>query len=154
MNKKSIVGVIEIMKDSRLKYEYSVDLGAFVLDRMVSIPYPHAYGFIPFTVAEDKDPVDFFLINMTFLPMGTHVNLEIIGVILMKDNGVEDHKIIASIKPYGLDKYWTDEYIREINNFLSSYKEGVELLGIAGKKEAIKIIKAAQKRYNDKGIYD
>jgi inorganic pyrophosphatase len=52
--------VVEIGKNSRNKYEYDIELGAFRLDRALFSPmhYPGDYGFIPGTLAEDGDPMD------------------------------------------------------------------------------------------------
>ncbi|MGB2759369.1 MAG: inorganic diphosphatase, partial [Maribacter stanieri] len=52
--------LIEIPKGSRNKYEYDFDLHKIRFDRMLfsSMMYPGDYGFIPETLALDKDPLD------------------------------------------------------------------------------------------------
>jgi len=52
--------LIEIPKGSRNKYEYDFTLHKIRFDRMLfsSMMYPGDYGFIPETLALDKDPLD------------------------------------------------------------------------------------------------
>src|ERR1017187_655243 len=52
--------IVEIPKGSANKYEYDGKLGVFRLDRALysAVHYPGDYGFIPGTLAEDRDPLD------------------------------------------------------------------------------------------------
>ncbi len=52
--------VVEIPGGSRNKYEMDHRLGRIRLDRMLftATRYPHDYGYIPDTCAEDGDPLD------------------------------------------------------------------------------------------------
>ena len=52
--------IVEIPKNSSNKYEYDGTLGVFRLDRALYSPlhYPGDYGFIPGTLADDRDPLD------------------------------------------------------------------------------------------------
>ena len=57
--------VVEIPKDSRIKYEVDHDTGILFVDRKLytSMVYPFNYGFLPGSLEEDGDPVDVLLIG-------------------------------------------------------------------------------------------
>jgi len=56
----SVRMVTEIGKNSSNKYEYDPTTGLFRLDRALYSPmhFPGDYGFIPGTIAEDREPLD------------------------------------------------------------------------------------------------
>jgi inorganic pyrophosphatase len=57
--------VIEISKNSRLKYEYDEDTRTLKLDRVLhnTNRFPYNYGFIPNTLAPDNDAVDVIVLS-------------------------------------------------------------------------------------------
>lgn len=94
---EEFMAVIEIPKNSKIKYELNKDTGMLEMDRILhtSTHYPANYGFIPRTYADDGDPLDVLVIcSQTLLPL-TLVRCYPIGVIRMIDNGHHDDKIIA-----------------------------------------------------------
>ena len=94
---EELMAVIEIPKNSKIKYELNKETGILEMDRILytSTHYPANYGFIPRTYADDGDPLDVLVLcSETLLPM-TLVRCYPIGVIRMIDNGRHDDKIIA-----------------------------------------------------------
>ncbi|MDD6268653.1 MAG: inorganic diphosphatase [Oscillospiraceae bacterium] len=94
---EEFMAVIEIPKNSKIKYELNKETGILEMDRILytSTHYPANYGFIPRTYADDGDPLDVLVLcSETLLPM-TLVRCYPIGVIRMIDNGRHDDKIIA-----------------------------------------------------------
>lgn len=88
---------IEISAGTSSKYEIDHETGALVLDRFLSTSthYPHNYGFIPKTWADDGDPLDVLVISSgPIIPMAL-VECHAIGLLEMKDGGRVDEKIIA-----------------------------------------------------------
>ena len=51
--------VVEIPKDTNVKYEYDPDLNIFRVDRCLisAMRYPVNYGFVPRTKADDGGPI-------------------------------------------------------------------------------------------------
>lgn len=97
-NAPSVVNcVIEIPKESNVKYEYDPELGVFYMDRILqsAMRYPANYGFIPSTLAEDGDPLDILVYNWTPLITGSVLACEVIGVLDMTDGGEKDWKVLA-----------------------------------------------------------
>lgn len=99
-------GVIEIPAGTNKKYEYNKQTLQFVPDlrdgkqRMIDfLPYPVNYGFIPSTKMEkqrggDGDPLD-VLVLAEHLPVGTVIEVQPIGLLMLKDLGEWDNKVLA-----------------------------------------------------------
>ena len=91
------LALVEISKGSKNKYELDKETGHLILDRVLftSTHYPQNYGFIPRTYARDYDPLDVLVLcSESIIPM-SFVECKPIGVLIMKDNGLYDEKIIA-----------------------------------------------------------
>ena len=89
--------MIEIPKNSKIKYEVDTDSGLLRVNRVLSvaIAYPCNYGFIPATLEEgSKDPIDAYVVCDTLLPLSI-VSCSPIGIILTEDQDGKDSKIIA-----------------------------------------------------------
>jgi inorganic pyrophosphatase len=89
--------MIEIPRGSRNKYEIDKRTGVIRLDRVLysSVHYPADYGFIPYTLAEDGDPLDILVLVEEPIFPGCHVVARPIGVLRMRDEKGPDDKIIA-----------------------------------------------------------
>jgi len=153
--------LIEIPKGSRNKYEYDFKLKKIRFDRMLfsSMMYPADYGFIPETLALDGDPLDVLVLGTepTF-PMCV-MEVKPIGVFHMTDEKGPDEKIICV--PVS-DPIWNKlsdlsemnpHQMKEIEHFFQVYKDlekkKVDVGGWGDVKEAIEIMHACVKRYNE-----
>ncbi len=150
--------IIEIPQGSGVKYELDKKSGAMFVDRFIytSNIYPFNYGFVPKTLAKDKDPLDVMVISSSCVQSGTVIEAKPIGLLEMEDEQGEDTKIIAvplnSIDPF----YEKVEDISDIDEptlkriklFFSRYKEldkgrWSKVHGFKGRDEAYKEIKKA-----------
>lgn len=159
---EDFIAVIEIPKNSKVKYELDKETGLIRMDRILytSTHYPANYGFIPRTYADDDDPLDVLVICSEILHPMTIVRCYPVGVIKMLDNGRADEKIIAI--PYGdpnyngyrsihtLPKHVTDE----MHHFFSVYKalehKETAVDEVMGEEDARRIIKTCIENYNKK----
>lgn len=140
-----LVGVVEIPAGSHYKYELEKKNGGLILDRVIPLPIPANYGFIPRTLSQDNDPLDIYVLSDHAIPPLTQVKLNVIGVILMTDNGENDEKILCVIEG--------DASPRDpsaIATFLASYKPGIVIHEFLGVNTAWKIIEEAKERYFQK----
>ncbi len=99
-------GVIEIPAGTNTKFEYNRQLLQFqpdvrdgVVRQVDFMSYPVNYGFIPSTRMDkdrggDGDPLD-VLVLAEHLPTGTVIEVQPIGLLLLKDLGELDHKVLA-----------------------------------------------------------
>ncbi|HEY6537183.1 MAG TPA: inorganic diphosphatase [Candidatus Nitrosocosmicus sp.] len=147
--------VIEIPKDSNIKYEVDENSGALLVDRKLytAMNYPFNYGFIPQTKEEDGDPIDILILsNDPYIPLSV-VRSKPIGVLIMEDEEGKDSKIIA-VPNKKIDPIYSkfdeidqiDEQILDtIKHFFEHYKElekdkFVKVVGWEGRGKAEEII--------------
>ena len=152
--------LIEIPKGSRNKYEYDFALNKIRFDRMLfsSMMYPGDYGFIPETLALDKDPLDILVLGgePTF-PMCV-MEVKAIGVFHMTDEKGPDEKIICV--PVS-DPIWNKlndisdmnpHQVKEIEHFFQVYKDleekKVDVGGWGDANEAYNIVDSCIERYD------
>lgn len=89
--------IVEIPALSRVKLELDKATGLLKVDKILhsSVVYPTNYGFIPETLADDKDPLDVLVLCQLSVPARTKMTVRPIGIMPMIDNGDPDDKIIA-----------------------------------------------------------
>jgi inorganic pyrophosphatase len=151
--------IVEIPKNSSLKFEYDRKLGVFRLDRTLYSPmhYPGDYGFIPSTLAEDGDPADILaLVDEPSYP-GIMIAVRPVGVLTMIDQGKVDEKILAAPdRNPRFDQIRDMKDVpphsrREIEHFFNIYKElegkQTEVQGWSGAERAREMILQARERY-------
>ena len=91
IQKDDFIGVIEISKGGKNKYELDKETGMLKLDRVLytSTHYPANYGFIPRTYAGDNDPLDVLVLCQEEIVPMTLVETYPIGVLIMTDDNEE-----------------------------------------------------------------
>src|SRR5436309_6211810 len=125
--------VIETPKGSRNKYAWDAKLRLFTLKKVLpeGMVFPHDFGFIPSTEAEDGDPLDvLILMDQSAFP-GCIVEARLIGVIEgeQKEDGKKERndRLIAvsntshthsDIKKIG---DLNESLVREIEKFFVNY---------------------------------
>ncbi|MCQ2475110.1 MAG: inorganic diphosphatase [Clostridia bacterium] len=149
---EDFLAVIEIPKGSKKKYELDKETGVMILDRILytSTHYPANYGFIPRTYGDDCDPLDVVVLCSEEIDTMTLVRCYPIGVIIMKDNGKLDEKIISipfKDPNYNMYKNISElpaHIFDEMTHFFSVYKnlEGKETVvdEVQGREKAVEII--------------
>lgn len=156
------IGVIEIPKGYKQKYELDKETGLLILDRILytSTHYPANYGLIPRTLSDDGDPLDVLVLCSESLEPLSMVRCYPIGVITMLDNGASDEKIIAI--PFNDPTYNNYKDIgelpahifEEMRHFFSVYKQlenkQTAVDEVADRRRAVQIIKACLQNYNKK----
>jgi len=89
--------LIEIPKNSMVKYEVDKDSGILHVDRFIhtAMGYPFNYGYLPDTLSKDGDPVDVMVISTHPVQAGALLPSRVIGMLEMEDEAGIDNKIIA-----------------------------------------------------------
>jgi inorganic pyrophosphatase len=89
--------VIEIPMESRVKTELDKTTGLLKVDRILhsSIVYPANYGFVPQTLAADRDPLDVLVLCQLSVPPLCIMRVRPIGLMPTVDSGTPDDKVIG-----------------------------------------------------------
>jgi len=148
--------LIEIPKDSNIKYEIDKDSEIIFVDRFLhtAMSYPFNYGFIPGTIAEDGDPVDVLVMSEHAVMPGVVIPSVVIGVLEMEDEEGIDAKLLA-VPTKKIDPFFgsfTDiadvpEAIKnKVKHFFENYKtlepnKWVKVKDWHGKDKALEAIK-------------
>lgn len=154
--------IIEIPKDSQVKYELDKETGLLKLDRVLysAVHYPGDYGFVPRTLWDDGDPLDIIVLTGRPLYPMTIAKVRIIGILRMIDDDEKDDKLIGVYDSDPRFKEWNDiedipkHTIEELKHFFETYKElqGKEckILNILNKDIAHEDLRKAEEMYNEK----
>ena len=154
--------IIEIPKDSYVKYEFDKELNTIMVDRIGKTPiaYNFNYGFIPQSHNEDDgDPLDVIVLSrFPFVP-GCVVPCRVVGWLKMIDSGEYDYKVLAVAD----DKYY--DHVQDIEDvhtkekediyyFMQHYKDlhnkTIVLEGWDNKATAIEVLKDCKSQYKVK----
>lgn len=153
-------GVIEIPRGSKVKYELDKTYGVLKVDRILhsSVHYPANYGFIPRTYCPDFDPLDVLVLSSEPVNPLSLVRASAIGAIRMRDEGLEDDKLIAvhlddpAFCDYTDVSQLPSHIGREIRRFFEDYKaledKEVEVDDIVSSTTALEILKDAIELYD------
>lgn len=155
--------LIEIPKDSVIKYEMNRETGVIVVDRvlMVKMIYPCNYGYIIDTREQDGDHMDAFVLGNYSLTPGSIIKSRPVGAVLSQDQDGMDSKVIA-VPATKVDPSFSNiddiddipNYIRnKIQHFIEHHKDlekdkYVKILGWKCKESVKKLILEAAERYN------
>lgn len=150
-----VPALIEIPAGSKTKFELDKPTGLLKVDRVLygSVHYPTNYGFIPQSYCGDHDPLDILVLGQAVVPPLSIMRAIPIGVMRMMDQGESDDKVIAvhaddpSYRHFKDIKELAPHILDEIQNFFEIYKtlekKKVEILGMYGREEAIRVINEA-----------
>ena len=116
-----------------VKYEFDKESGALFVDRILHTPmrYPANYGFVPYTLSPDGDPLDALVISRSpFIP-GCVVRARPIGVLKLEDEAGGDEKLICvpvdTTFPYYSDVGERQDLpsivLQQIEHFFKHYKD-------------------------------
>ncbi len=152
--------VIEIPRGSKVKYELDKVHGVLKVDRILhsSVIYPANYGFVPRTYCPDFDPLDVLVLASEPVAPLSMLEVSAIGALRMRDEGLEDDKLIAVHLGDPAFCDYTDisqlprHVGREIHRFFEDYKalENKEVVvdQLLGSQVALSILKDAIELYD------
>lgn len=153
--------VVEVPRESRIKYELDKNLGLMRISHALypPVPYPGNYGFAPQTLDEDGDALDLLIVMRDPVSPLTLVPVRPIGVVHMTDEGLQDDKLICVMVPDPIYdqteefKHLPDYERNTLTWFFAEYQDithdEVEVGGVSGASTARRILRECRKRYVD-----
>jgi inorganic pyrophosphatase len=155
--------MIEIPAGSDIKYEFDKASGRMEVDRFLSAPvaYPANYGVIPETLSEGGDELDVLVYTRAPIMPGALIRVRPIAILLMRDGGKADDKIIAVPMPKVDPTYGAVQELSDLPDmerqrliaFFSTYKMlpsgagEVQLMGFRNAENARQVVQAARKSW-------
>jgi len=158
-SRKLIVNaVIETPGGSRNKFKFDENLGFFALSGVLpeGMVFPHAFGFVPGTVAADGDPEDILVIMDEPTFAGCVVPSRLIGVIEAEQTETDGKSerndrliaVAAHSRDYSEAQNLDDlssNMMKELEQFFVNYNKErgkkFRVLQMRGPKHAIKVLK-------------
>lgn len=155
--KKIVNAVVETPGGSRNKFKYDQDLGFFSLSHVLpeGMVFPHAFGFIPRTKADDGDPEDVLILMDEPSFAGCVIPSRLIGV--MEAEQTEEGQTERNDRLLGVSTHSRDyseiknihdlnpNLLKELEQFFITYNKerGKEfrVLQMRGPKQALKLLK-------------
>lgn len=165
----SINVLVEIPSGTNGKWEVNKETGNLDWEfkngnpRIVQyLPYPSNYGMIPQTLSPeeiggDGDPLDVLLLGEA-VPRGSYVKGKLIGVMLMKDHGETDDKLLAVAESSVFENINTVSELKEqfpgtleiLETWFTNYKgigEDMKIIGFEEKEKAENVLDEAVAGY-------
>ena len=155
----NINAVVETPKDCSAKYHFDKETGSFKLKKVLvhGLVFPFPFGFIPFTHAEDGDPLDVLVLMDEPTWPGCYVECRVIGIIEAEEKEKQSNKkvrndrvIAAAIESPAYKKLkelssLEKDFVDEIINFFISYTRLEEkeftVIGQGDADKALRVIK-------------
>ena len=157
--------VIETPRGSRAKFSYDPDLKAFSLSKslLTGLTYPHDWGFVPSTRADDGDPLDIMVIHDAATFPGLVIACRVIGILQIeqksKHKTERNDRLFAvpcrSHSEQGLSAI--QDLSKPIQNELEKFfiatdeleDKRLEIIGWKGPKAALQAIKDGAKQFGE-----
>jgi inorganic pyrophosphatase len=159
--------VIETPRGSRAKFRYDPELQIFTLSKslLVGLTYPHDWGFVPSTKAEDGDPIDIMVIHDAATSPGLVLTCRAIGVLQIeqqsKNNAERNDRLFAVPRRSHSERGLRDvrdlskPILEELEKFFVATDEledkELKIIGWKGPKIALKAINDAAKSFDKRG---
>jgi inorganic pyrophosphatase len=156
--------VVETPRGSRAKLAFDPKLEAFTLAKslLVGLTYPHDWGFVPSTKADDGDPIDVMVIHDAATFPGLVVSCSVIGVLQIEQRTGEkaerNDRLFAVPRRSHSERGLTDvrELSRSMQDELEKFfiatdeleSKQLQILGWKGPKAAAQAIKRAAKVFS------
>lgn len=158
--------LIETPKGSRNKYTYDEKLDAYELTGTLPVgaSFPYDFGFVPFTLGQDGDPLDVLLLMEEPAFTGCLVKVRLIGVLEAEQTEegktVRNDRLIAvyAKSPLYQSIHSLDQLepaiVEQITHFFKSYNEIkgklFKLIGQADPLQAYRLIEHGERMFKEK----
>lgn len=156
--------VIDTPRGSRVKYKFDPHLKVLVVSRLLpeGLVFPHNFGSVPGTCAEDGDALDALVVGMPSAFPGCVVSARLLGVLRAQQvedgNKIRNDRLITCLETdvtparYRNLREFGATGLREIENFFAAYNRAqgrtFKLLGRGSAREAHRVVRAAQHRHD------
>jgi inorganic pyrophosphatase len=155
--------VVETPRGSRAKFAYDPKLDSFSFSKslLTGLTYPHDWGFVPSTKADDDDPLDIMVVHDAATFPGIVMTCRVIGILQIEQKSKRkkerNDRLFAvprrSHSEQGLQdvRDLSKPILEELEQFFKATDEledkELEIIGWKGPKAAVQAIKEAAKSF-------
>lgn len=166
-NDGDVYVVVETPRGSRAKFDYDPKLKKFTLSKslLTGLTYPHDWGFVPSTKADDGDPIDVMIVHDAATFPGIILTCRVIGILQIeqksKGKTERNDRLFAVPKDSHSEQALHDvrdlskPIQQELEKFFKATDEledkKLTVLGWKGPKAAVEAIKQATKGFKKSG---
>lgn len=155
--------VVETPRGSRAKFSYDPELKAFSLSKslLTGLTYPHDWGFVPSTRADDGDPLDIMVIHEAATCPGLVIACRVIGILEIEQKS--KHKAERNDRLFAVPRRsHAEQALKDIHELSAPTRQELEkffiatdeledkkleMIGWKGPKAAVEIIKDGTKKF-------
>jgi inorganic pyrophosphatase len=155
--------VVETPRGSRAKFAYNPKLETFILSKslLTGLTYPHDWGFVPSTKADDGDPLDIMVIHDAATFPGLVVTCRVIGILQIEQK--RKNKSERNDRLFAVPRHsHSERALKDVRDLTKPIQEELEkffiatdeledkkldIIGWKGPKAAVQAIKDAAKSY-------
>jgi inorganic pyrophosphatase len=155
--------VVETPRGSRAKFDYDPKLKTFTLSKslLMGLTYPHDWGFVPSTKADDGDPIDIMVVHDATTFPGIILSCRVIGILQVEQKGKgkaeRNDRLFAVPRDSHSEQALKDvrELSKPIQQELEKFFKATDeledkklnIIGWKGPKAAVQAIKEAAKSF-------
>ena len=159
--------VVETPRGSRAKFSYDPKLETFTLSKslLAGLTYPHDWGFVPSTKADDGDPLDIMVVHDAATFPGIVLTCRIIGILQIeqksKGKSERNDRLFAVPRRSHSEQALRDvrdlskPIQQELEKFFAATDEledkKLQIIGWKGPKAAVQAIKDGAKSFAKNG---
>ncbi len=165
--KGDVYVVVETPRGSRAKFDYDPNLETFTLSKslLTGLTYPHDWGFVPSTKAEDGDPIDIMVVHDAATFPGIVLTCRLIGILLIKQES--KGKIERNDRLFAVPRdSHSEQALKDVSDLSKPIRQELEeffkatdeledkkldIIGWKGPKAAVRAIKKASKSFKKNG---
>src|SRR6201996_4679853 len=155
--------VVETPRGSRAKFDYDPKLKTFTLSKslLTGLTYPHDWGFVPSTKADDGDPLDIMVIHVAATFPGIVLTCRVIGILQIEQKSKK--KTERNDRLFAVPRRsHSEQALRDVADLTKPIREELEkffiatdeledktlkIIGWKGPKAAVQAIKDAAKAF-------
>jgi inorganic pyrophosphatase len=159
--------VVETPRGSRAKFDFDPRQKTFTLSKslLTGLTYPHDWGFVPSTKADDGDPIDIMVVHDAATFPGIVLTCRVIGVLQIKQKS--KGKTERNDRLFAVPKEsHSEKAIKDVSDLSNPIREELEkffkatdeledkklnIIGWKGPKAAVEAIKEAAKSFKKDG---
>lgn len=159
--------VVETPRGSRAKFAYDPKLESFALSKslLTGLTYPHDWGFVPSTKADDGDPLDIMVIHDAATFPGLVATCRVIGVLQIEQKSKKKSERNDRLFAVPRNSH-SEQALRDVDDLTKPIREELEkffiatdeledkklkIIGWKGPKVAVLAIKDAAKVFAKNG---